>query len=272
MGAPPASSACRSSKGGEVRQARGACRGLRRQVAQRQNPPAARVEEPGGAVHGQEVEEDGVAGPQVEPPDIEGASVGVDVGQFGQAALGEPAGLLAQKGAGHQPQTAMRARHQLQAPVRGHRVHRDPGADARAVDVVVGLVLVPWRALPGPALLHQDVIVVEADLRRGHQDGGQGGHPGVPGQLLDLGDLPPPAEVLGEGARVVGGAGHLSQPTRPGQHRVDRAGRGRHLAGIQDRAQAHHAVPGEGPGHVLIGACGLHGRTLALAAAGPGRT
>ena len=37
--------------------------GVRGQVAQRQDPPAARVREPGGAVHGQEVEEDGVAGP-----------------------------------------------------------------------------------------------------------------------------------------------------------------------------------------------------------------
>ena len=58
------------------------------------------------------------------------------------------------------------------------------------------LVLVPWRALPGAALLYQHVIVVEADSRRGHQGGGQGGHLGVPGQLLDLTDLPPPAEVL----------------------------------------------------------------------------
>jgi hypothetical protein len=68
--------------------------GLRRQVTQRQDPPTARMGKPRGAVRGQEVEEDGVARPQVEPPDIEAMGVGVDVGQFGQAALGEPAGLL----------------------------------------------------------------------------------------------------------------------------------------------------------------------------------
>ena len=56
-------------------------------------------------------------------------------------------------------------------PSSGHRVHRDPGAHARAVHVVVRLVLVPRGALAGPALLHQHVIVVEADLRGEHQRG-----------------------------------------------------------------------------------------------------
>ena len=264
MSAPAGSSASRSSKGGEVRQARGRVPGVRGQVAQRQDPPAARVREPGGAVHGQEVEEDGVARPQAEPADVERGRVGVDVGQLGQAALGEPAGLLLQEGARHQPRAAVRARHQLQAPVLGHRVHRDPRADAPAVHVVVRLVLVPRRALPGPALLHQHVIVVEADPRRGHQGGGQGGHPGVPGQPLDLTDLAPPAEVLGERAGITGRAGHLGQRPGPGQHRVDRGGRGRHLAGVQDRAQAGHAVPGEGRDRLVVRAYGFHSGTVAL--------
>ena len=227
------------------------------------------MREPGGAVHGQEVEEDGVARPQLVPADVVAVRVRVDVRQFGQAALGEPAGLLLHEGAGHQPRTAVRARHQLQAPVRGHRVHRDPGADAPAVHVVVGLILVPRRALPGAALLDQDVVVVEADPWRGHQRGGQGGHPGVPGQPLDLTNLPPSAEVLGERAGIAGGAGDLGQRPRPGQHRVDRGGGGHHLTGVENRAQAGHAVPGEGRDYLVIKAYGFHSRTVALATLRP---
>jgi len=52
---------------------------------------------------------------------------------------------------------------------------------------------------------------------------------------------------------------------RPGQHRVDRGGRGRHLTGIEDRAQAGDAVPGEGRDHLVIRAYGFHIGTIALA-------
>jgi hypothetical protein len=37
----------------------------------------------------------------------------------------------------------------------------------------------------------------------------------MPGQPLDLGDLLPPAEVLDEGARVIGAAGDLAQWAAP---------------------------------------------------------
>jgi hypothetical protein len=50
--------------------------------------------------------------------------------------------------------------------------------------------------------------------------------------VLDLGNLPPPAEVLDEHARVIGAAGHLGQRARPGQHLIDRVGRGRHFPDI----------------------------------------
>ena len=159
----------------------------------------------------------------------------------------------------------MRAGYQLRAPVPGHRVHRDPGAHAMPVDVVAGLVLVPRRALPGPALLDQDVIVVEADLRRGHHSSGQGGDPGIPGQLPDLGYLPPPAEAFGESARVIGAAGHLGQRARPGQDRADRPGRSSHLPGAEHPAQAHHAVPGEGRSHAVTSEHRPHYRTVAAA-------
>jgi hypothetical protein len=81
------------------------------QVLQRQDPATLpRVREIGRAVYGQEVEEDGVAGCQGEPADVERARVGVDVGQLGQAALREPARFapvpLAVRYPGRQPASA----------------------------------------------------------------------------------------------------------------------------------------------------------------------
>jgi hypothetical protein len=227
--------------------------GIVGQVPQRQDPPPGRIREPGRAVHGQEVEEDGVARLQPEPPDVERGRVTGNVGQLGQAARRKPASLLPQERPGHQPRAPVRAGHQLQAPALGHRVHRDPGADPVPVDVVVRLILVPRRALGGPALLDQHVIVVEADPRGGHQRRGHGGHPRMPGQLLDLRDLPPPAEVLHERAGVIGAAGHLGQRSGRGQDRVDRGGRDRHLARVQHLADARHTVLRESPRRVFYG-------------------
>jgi hypothetical protein len=48
-----------------------------REVAQREHAPAAGEWEARRAMHGQEVEEDGVAGRQVEAPDVERAAVGL---------------------------------------------------------------------------------------------------------------------------------------------------------------------------------------------------
>jgi hypothetical protein len=53
-------------------------------------------------------------------------------------------------------------------------------------------------------------------------------------------------EVLDEGTRVIGSAGHLGQRTRPGQDRVDGGGRGRYLAVVKYLADAGHAIPREG--------------------------
>jgi len=73
---------------------------------------------------------------------------------------------------------------------------------------------VPRRPLPGAALLDQDVIVVEADLRVAISSAASRGNRRMPGQLLDLRDLAPPAEVLGERPGSPGGTGHQRQ--RPG--------------------------------------------------------
>ncbi|HEY1321187.1 MAG TPA: hypothetical protein VGF32_13105 [Streptosporangiaceae bacterium] len=153
----------------------------------------------------------------------------------------------------------MRAGHQLQAAIFRHRVDRYPGADAAAVHVVVGLILMPWGALPGPALLHEHVIVVEADLGGAHQRGGDSGHPRMPCQLLDPRHLLPPAEIFCERARVIGAAGHLGQRPRTGEHRVDRGRGDRHLGRVKHRAGTHHAVTGQRRGHVLVSNRRLHG-------------
>ena len=78
------------------------------------------------------------------------------------------------RGISHGPR--WRAGHQLQAACLRHGVDRDPGADPAAVDVVVGLVLVPGRALPGAALLDQDVVVVQPHPLRAHQLGRDARH------------------------------------------------------------------------------------------------
>ena len=197
--------------------------------------------------------------------DAERPGVGVDVGQLGQAPLGEPARLLGQERAGHQPRAAVRAGHQFQAAALGHRVHRDPGADPVAVHVVVRLVLVPGGPLRGRGLLDEDVIVVEAQLRGGKQRRGHRGHPRMPGEPLDLRDLLPPAEVLDEGARVPGAAGDLGQRARPGQHRIDGGGRDRDLLRAEDLPDTRHAVAGERRHRLIISMHKLHGRTLARA-------
>ena len=59
---------------------------------------------------------------------------------------------------------AVRPGEELQRGLRGDRVDRHPHRHVvPAVDVVVGLVLVPRRGLPGSGLLDQHVVVVEPD-------------------------------------------------------------------------------------------------------------
>lgn len=132
-----------------------------------------------------------------------------------------------------------------------------------SVNVVVRLVLVPRGALGGPGLLHQDVIVVEAQLRGGHQRRGNRGYARVPGQLLDQRYLLPPAEVLHKGAWVTGAAGDLGQRATPGQDDVNRSGRGRDLMRAEDLPDARDAIPGEGCDGLIISKHRLHDRTLA---------
>ena len=95
--------------------------------------------------------------------------------------------------------------------------------------------------------------------------GGDPRDPGVTGQVLDLGELLPPAEVLGKPARIVGGAGRQGERARAGEYRLDATGGGGHLGRVQGGADADHAVPGEGRDHLVIRAYGFHTGTVALA-------
>jgi hypothetical protein len=67
----------------------------------------------------------------------------------------------------------------------------------------------------------------------------------VPGERLDLRDLLPPAEVLGEGAGVVAVAGDERQRTGCGEYRLDGTCCGGDLAWIEDAANARDAVARE---------------------------
>jgi len=76
--------------------------------------------------------------------------------------------------------------------------------------------------------------------------------------VLDLADLLPPAEVLGEPAWVVGGAGHQGERARAGQYRLDAPSGHGHLAGVQGSADADDAVTGERLGQFGRTGHGLH--------------
>src|SRR5689334_3878579 len=102
---------------------------VRGQVAQRQDPASATEREARRAVHAEEVKEDGVAGLEVVAADVESTSIGLDVRDLDQAAVGKPLCLAQEEGARHQPRPGMRAGHDLQASCGRNRVYRDPCAD-----------------------------------------------------------------------------------------------------------------------------------------------
>src|SRR5258708_22206481 len=123
------------------------------------------------AVHVEEVEEDRFARLQIEPADVVGVPGSLDVGNFGEAALGKPLRLSEQERAGYQPRSAVRAGDDLQATTGGNPIDRDPGAHAGAVDVVIRLGLVPPRApsCPPPPCPH--IILGGTYLLRAPQPG-----------------------------------------------------------------------------------------------------
>ena len=195
----------------------------------------------------QHVEADHIAGLDLPAQDSQRVALCLDVGQLGQAAVGEPPRLVVHEAARHQPRPAVRAGHELQRRVPAHRVHRDPHAAVqRAFDVVVGLVLVPGGRRARARLLGQHVVVVQADAAAAGERAGRGGQPRFEDHAAVGRVVLPVAEVLDETAWIVAAAGHLGARAGRCQVGVDALAQQRHLVGRQQLARAHRAVAAEG--------------------------
>lgn len=237
------------------------------QHADREHPPPPAGFEPGRGVQREHVEGDGVAGFYGPAEDVVGRAVGLDVGQVGQRALGEPPGLVGHEGARHQPRPLVRAGDKLQRRGTRHRIHRNPEADVlAALDVVVGLVLVPGRALARARFLGEHVVVIEPHLRAPREPGRGGRQCRARDHVPVRRDLLPVAEVLDEEARIVGPARHLRAHARRGEIGIDALAQQLDLGGAQDAAQHDGAVARKFLDLLfrwksVVGSC-IHGRGL----------
>ena len=121
-----------------------------------------------------------------------------------------------------------------------------------AVDVVVGLVLVPRRGLPGSGLLDEHVVVVEPDDGAAHQRPGDVGGLRLERDLPVLLDALPVAEVLDEPARVVVAAGDAEQRPRLGEVALDAGAHGLDLVGAEEPPDDAAAVLAEGGDGLVV--------------------
>ncbi len=147
---------------------------------------------------------------------VESIAGGLDIRQIGERALGEPFGLGIHERARHQPWPPVRAGHEFQSRFAIHRIGRDPEADVLpALDIVVGLILVPRRRLPGARLLGQHVIVVKP---RAACFASAGPPLRASGDVEDeapvRGVVLPIAEILDEPARVIRTARYFGARTQ----------------------------------------------------------
>lgn len=161
------------------------------------------------SVQGEHVEADDVAGFDI--PSEDGVSVagGFDVGQVGEGAFGKPLGFVAHERAGHEPFSSaigsgMRAGDEFEGGLAVDGINADPHADVHpAIDIVVGLILVPGGALAGAGFFGEHVIVIQADGFALHELTGDGGD----GRLEDEAAVVivglPIAEVLDKAAGVL---------------------------------------------------------------------
>ena len=142
---------------------------------------------------------------------------------------------------------------ELQGRLRSDGIDRHPHRHVvEALDVVVGLILVPRGGLLRAGLLHEHVVVVEPHDGAAHQGARDVGGLGVEGDLPVLVDALPVAEVLDEASRVVVAAGDAEQWTRFGEVALDAAADGLHLIGGEQPADDDAAVDAVG-GDVLRG-------------------
>ena len=115
-----------------------------------------------------------------------------------------------------------------------------------AVDVVVGLILVPRRRLARRRLLHEHVVMEEPHPPRAHQLPCDLRGRRLPDEPLVLGDPLPAAEVLEEAARVVRAARDERALARLCEIAVDPARHERNLVVREGAADADGAVAAEG--------------------------
>ncbi|MNT06917.1 hypothetical protein D3C72_1416030 [compost metagenome] len=189
------------------------------------------------------VEADEVARLDVPADDGKALARALDVGQVVEAAFGEPLGVVVHEGARHEPRPLVGAGHELERGGTRHRIDRNPHADVlHALDVVVGLVLVPRRALARAGLLHEQVVVVQAHGVGAHEPLREWRQRRLPDEAAEGVDLLPVAEVLEEAARVVGPARDLGARAGRRQVRLDAALQQREFVGREQLADADRAV------------------------------
>ena len=141
--------------------------------------------------------------------------LGLEIGRrFKAAVLGGRVGFLVHKARRREPAApGMGTGDEFHTGIFFHRVQRNPQADdVFPIDRVIGLVMVPGRALFGTRLFHQHMLVVQIDFGRTHQLGGQRAGVGVEKEV-PVGLNPLPVAVVAKkhtgvtGGRVVLGVG-----------------------------------------------------------------
>ncbi len=111
-----------------------------------------------------------------------------------------------------------------------HGINRNPEADVLApFDIVVRLILVPGRRLPGAGLLRQHMIVVEPDSGALHQPPRGFGQRRIEDETPVVRDVLPIAEVLDETPGVIGAAGYLGARTQVSEILIDAGAKHRHF-------------------------------------------
>ena len=165
---------------------------------------AAAVARARGRVQREHVERHGVAGLERPAEDRMGGAIRLDVGHLLEGALVEDERAIVEEAARHVPRArSVGAGHELERALTRHGVEWDPKRHGvEPVDVVVGLILVPGRPDRRARLLHEQVVVVQADHARAHQPCGDLAETRAADDLPVVRDAGPVAEVLEEAARA----------------------------------------------------------------------
>src|SRR4029453_18215953 len=127
------------------------------------------------AVQRERMEGDDIARLHVPGEEFVALALGIEIGQRLEAWIGDRQvdAALPEEFRLEPAAPAMRALHVLHAGRAIDRIERQPQRDdLLAVDRIVGLVVMPGRALARARLLHQEMVVIVDDLARAHEPGG----------------------------------------------------------------------------------------------------